>query len=638
MAPPALDRVVRTCLKKDPEERWQTAHDVALQLEWIAEGGSAAGVPKPVAHRRRSRERMAWGLAGVLGAALIAAVGWYALNRPAEAVHHTLRYQVPAPAGVSVMDSPKLSPDGRYMAFNATDTTGTAMLWIQPLNALEAHPLPGTEGARRAIWSPDSRSVAFFTKGKLRRVDIAGGPAQILCEAPTGADGSWSPEGFIVFDGNSSDSLRQVPDTGGIPGPASVLNHADLEQVHAWPYFLPDGKHFLFQVQYSDNRPSVIRVGELGSFKTRTLEKTDSRMEYVPPGYILWVQDRTLLARKFDAGSLKFTGEPFPVLESIGASGLGLAQFSTSDDGILAYREQGQPTNKLVLLDRDGRASELPFGEARYGNPAISPDGRRVVVEITDAVSGTDDLWVLDLDRGTRTRLTLDPADDICGTWSPDGRRVAFASDRNGQYDIFVKAADGTGSATAVYRSGSYKEPYSWSPDGAYILIHTLSPNSRWDNLAVPVAGGDSIAVATGPFAEGKPAISPDGHWVTYQTGETGRNEVYVQAFPEPSGKWQVSIDGGIEPFWSRNGHEICYSNPDRDLMTVDVTLGDGGGIRTGTPLRRFRLPVSAGNATRNRWCPDAAGDRFLAVSPRGAATLPPTTIMVDWVSDLIRR
>jgi Tol biopolymer transport system component len=638
LTPPALDRVVRTCLKKDPEERWQTAHDVALQLEWIAEGGSAAGIPKPVAHRRRRRERIAWGLVAVLGAALVVSAGWYALNRPAEPARHMLRYQVPVPDGVSAVDSPKLSPDGRYMAFNATDTTGKAMLWVQPLNSLTAHPLPGTEGARRAIWSPDSRSVAFFSDGRLRRVDIAGGPAQILCEAASGADGAWSPEGVIIFDGNASDSLRRVPDTGGIPEAASVLNHAEHEQAHAWPYFLPDGKHFLFQVQYSDNQPNVIRVGELGSFETRTLERTDSRMEYARPGYILWVQDRTLLARKFDPGSRKFTGEPFPVLESIGGGTLGLAQFSTSSDGLLAYREQARSNDELVMLDRTGHASVLPFGAAQFGDPAFSPDGHRVAVQITDPGSGTADLWVLDLDRTTRTRLTLVPADDGCGIWSPDGRRLAFCSDRDGQYDIYVKPADGTGNATLVFKSANYKEPCSWSPDGKYILFHTLDPKTRWDVLAVPAAGGDTMMVAGGEFTQGKPAVSPDGRWVAYQSHETRQMQVYVQAFPKPSGKWQVSIDGGTEPFWTENGREICFLSHDRDLMTVDVSAEDGGGLRTGTPVRRFRIPVSSDTATRNRWCPDAAGDRFLAVSPSNAAGLPPTMIMVDWVSELTRR
>ncbi len=638
LTPPALDRVVRTCLKKNPDERWQTAHDVALQLEWIAEGGSAAGLPAPVAHRRRSRERAAWGIAAVLGLALAAAVSWYALNRPVEPARHMLRYQVPVPAGVSAVNSPKLSPDGRYMAFNATDTTGKAMLWVQPLNALTANPLPGTEGARRAIWSPDSRSVAFFAQGKLRRVDIAGGPAQILCEAATGADGAWSPQGVILFDGNASDSLRRVPDTGGIPEAATVLDHADHEQADAWPYFLPDGKHFLFQVQYSDNRPAAIKVGELGSFKAKDLEKTDSRMEYVPPGYILWVQDRTLLAREFDAGSLKFTGAPFPVLESIGSGSLGLAQFSTSRDGMLAYRQQYQSNDHLVLVDRTGHVSTLSFGVAHFGDPALSPDGHRVAVEMTDPGNGMNDLWILDLDRGTRTRLTLDPGDDVVGVWSPDGRQVAFASNRGGQYDIYVKAADGTGSATPVFQSGNYKEPCSWSPDGKYILFHTLDPKTRWDVLAVPAAGGDSIVVAGGAFSQGKPAVSPDGRWLAYQSNETGKAQIYVQALPRASGKWQVSIDGGTEPFWTEHGREICYLDAERYLMTVEVTVDTGGGVRTGAPVRRFRMPVSSDNATRNRWCPAAAGDRFLAVSPNSSAELPPTTIMVNWVDELTRR
>ncbi len=636
MTPPGLDRVIRTCLKKDPEERWQTAHDVALQLQWIAEGGSAAGVPRPVTHRRKHRERAAWVVASVCALLALGAAGFAFTHRSRPDVQ-TLRYRIPSPAGLTFIDSPKLSPSGRYLAYNATDSTGTSRVWVQPLDSFAARSLEGTEGASRPFWSPDSRALAFFAGGRLKRVDVGGGPVQTLTDQVNGSDGAWSQEGFILFDGRTGDSLRVVPAGGGVPAPATRLDRAAGEVTHGWPYFLPDGKHFVYQVNYAGGRGDSLKVGELGDFETRTLGPGNSRVEFAEPGYLLYVGDGTLLARRFDPGSLTFKSDPFPVTEAVTTTAYGLADFSLSANGILAYRRGETQNRRLVWTDTAGKILGTAGKPAAYLAPVLDPSGTRIAVGVLDDRLGTFDVWILETTRGTASRLTFSPKQDWFPVWSPDGTRVAFASDRDGSSNIYVKSANGSGEATPVWKDDGRVLPTSWSADGKTLFAMRSDPETDWDIWAVPMEGdGKPYPVVQTPLYEGRGMISPDGRWIAYPSSESQRVQIYVQAFPGPGGKWQISTDGGDETQWSADGKTLYYLDLSRNLMAVDIRTE--GGFQAGVPRRLFPANVVQSLTDRNRFAVSGDGSRVLLVSTNSSQTLEPTTVVVNWAAEIARR
>src|SRR5689334_2573471 len=404
MTPPAVDRLVKGCLAKEPEHRWSTAHDVMLQLQWIAEGGSAAGLPAPVAARRRSREKLAWGVAGAL--ALAAAALAYGFAKRAPQPPRMVRFEVAIPPNVSAIDAPKISPDGRLLAFNATDATGKAQIWIRPLNALAAQPLAGTEGTRRPFWSPDSRYLAFMAEGKLKKIDVTGGPPTKICDAPTAVDGSWSPEGVILLDGTGTDPILRVPAAGGTPVVAVKTEPSRKEIQVGWPEFLPDGRHFLYMAANQKPDDGAYRIGSLDSAETKPLAPAQTMLAYAPPGYLLFVKDKTLVAQPFDAKALKITGEPVPLAEQIGTDAVGLARFSVSRDGVLAYRT-GDSGDRIMWVDRSGKELGTILENGEYQDVQISPAGDQIAFDLQDARLGRADVWLRDLARGVNSRFTF---------------------------------------------------------------------------------------------------------------------------------------------------------------------------------------------------------------------------------------
>jgi Tol biopolymer transport system component len=640
MSPPALDRVVKTCLAKDPEKRWQTAHDVALQLEWIAEGGSQAGVPAPVAARRRHRERLAWVVAAV-GIAASVALGALTVLNKTEPDTQVLRYRIPVPENLVGFSHPQISPDGLMIAFLAADSTGTGSIWIQRLNALDPQPLPGTTDAQRPFWSPDSRHLAYFTsQGKLKKVNVAGGPPQTIGEQAGASDGSWGSNGIILFDLSANDSVMAIPAKGGVPYAASVIARQDGETGAAWPYFLPDGKHFLFMGMSTDQDNLTLRIGELGSMESRVLGQVTSRMEYSPPGYLLFVKEGTLLAQPFDAGKGEFTGEPVPVAENVSAGGANFqGRYSVSQTGILTYWVgRGASANRLVWVDRKGAELEQIGDPGPYSVAVPSPDAKSLLVGILDTRTNTDDLWIRDLERGTMSRFTFDPADEDAGVWSPDGTRIIFSSDRSGPNDLYIKESNGVGDP-AVFRHSTL--PYfvnDWSRDGQWIfLTKYVASGGRLDVLAVPASGeGDSVVIANSPFHEGAVHVSPDGRWVAYQSLESGQWEVYVQAFPEPRGKWQVSTQGGSNVQWRDDGKEIFYVAPDSRIMAVEVS-GETT-FRAGVPQPLFRAQLAGDSFSAQRYAVVDNGQRFLLRTGAGAGFTPPITVVKNWAAELQER
>jgi serine/threonine protein kinase len=640
MSPPALDRVVKTCLAKDPEDRWQTAHDVALQLKWIAEGGSQAGVPAPVAARRKHRERLAWvvALAGVAASAVLLATTVLNTTEPDTQV---LRYQVPIPEHLTGFSNPQISPDGRMIAFLASDSTGTGSIWIQRLNALEPQPLPGTSDASRPFWSPDSRHLAYFTaQGKLKKVNVSGGPPQTIGEHPGGSDGSWGAGGIILFDASATDSIMSIPAKGGVPSPATVIARDSGETGAAWPYFLPDGKHFLYMGMSTNRDNLTVRVGELGSLESRVLGQVSSRMEYADSGYLLYVKDGTLLAHPFDAGKAEFTGEPLPVAENVSTSGVNFqGRFSVSKNGILTYWVgQTSTIRRLVWTDRAGKELEEIGEPGTYTDPVLSPDGRHLLVAIQDPRNDTDDLWIKDLERGTTSRFTFDPADEDGGVWSPDGTRIVFTSDRSGNSDMYLKQASGAGDPVLFHANGFPSAVSDWSRDGKWIIASQFMPSgNRLDVLAFPASGaGDSVAVARTTFHEFDGQLSPEGRWIAYASMESGQWEVYVQAFPDAQGKWQVSTQGGSNPQWRDDGKEIYYLAPDNRIMAVDAA-GDET-FRAGVPQALFRAQIAGSPFSLNRYRVVDNGQRLLLRLGTGSGSIPPITVVKNWAAELEER
>jgi Tol biopolymer transport system component len=631
MTPPAFDRVVQTCLAKDAEDRWQTAHDVKLQLEWIAEGGSVVGLPAPVAARRKSRERLAWAMAGVAAlATAVFAVGF--LSRAPQPLKQS-RFEIPPPPGLTQVGSPRISPDGRHIAFIAVDGEGNSQIWLRPLDSIEARPLAGTEGAgdTRPIWSPDSRHIAFFVANKLKKVPVSGGPAQTISDV-NGADGSWSNKGEIVFDGGPGDPLRRVSASGGVAKAEITLEERKDVTGLGWPEFLPDGRRFLY-ISDTLGDSSMITLHTLGEDEDVPLAPADSRVQYVEPGYLIYVIDGMLVAHPFDSGGGKLTGEPIPLADNVGATTVGLADFSASAEGTLVFRSGESGGRRLLWFDRDGRELGALAEGADFADSWFSPDGKKVVTAIRDNESANMDLWIHDLDRDVMSRFTFDPGVDQNPLWSPDGSKIVFSSNRSESQGLYLKDASGVGAVEPLLEAEENMYPGDWSRDGRVLLFGKVVSETSWDIWALPTDGsGDSFALVQSEFVEVRPTFSPDGKWFAYQSNESGREEIYVRQFPGPGGQWQVSTNGGVEPIWSADGSEIFYLDGSRDLVSVPVTMG--ATFEAGLPQKLFD-PEVFGTIQRSRFAVTRDGQRFLVLTSMSGEAIRPATVVLNWHAGL---
>jgi Tol biopolymer transport system component/predicted Ser/Thr protein kinase len=648
MAPPALDRLVRTCLAKDPDERWQSAHDVVQQLRWIGEAGSQAGVPAPVAERRRSRERLAWTVAAI-AAVLGAALGFLAarLGRRVEPLQVRLKIAPPEGTRFPWWTLPAVSPDGSKIAFTAVSgqvaadrasaaAAGESHLYIRALDAETATRIPGTEGAYWPFWSPDGRQIGFATfppQPRLRKVDVSGGPPQTLCDLTSAHDGaSWSRDGVILFA--QGGALYRVPAGGG---EAKRLDQPDPKQANPkGPQFLPDGR-FLYLSMAERQQDRALYLGSLdGKERTRVLT-TDRIAAYVPSGHLLFMNGQVLSAQAFDRAKRRLEGDPFPVAERVVLMrGLfGGAAFSVSPGGVLAWRTgAATETMQLTWFDRSGKKLGAVGPPAEYSNPALSPDERSLAVGQAEAGQLTRDLWVFDLVRGTRTRLTFDPGDDLNPTWSPDGRRMAFSSTRGPTRDILEKAADGSGDERRLFVPKEGEAAVEdWSADGRLLLFNRQSVGQSADLYVLPLTGAERqpLPLLATPFSESMGQFSPNGRFVAYRSSESGRSEVYVQAIDadgKPTrGKWQVSTNGGLEPRWRRDGRELFYVN-DSTLFAVDVKI-DGAAFEAGIPKALFDLQLP--DPRRNRFVVSRDGQRFLFNAAAEQASDAPIQVLVNW-------
>jgi eukaryotic-like serine/threonine-protein kinase len=639
MTPPALDRVVHTCLAKAPEDRFQSVHDLRLQLGWLAEAGSQAGVPATVAVRRKRREWLGWAAALLL--LLVGGVGYYlAYLEHGRVLSIAVRSSIEAPEQQTFSFTgdgggpPAISPDGTRVVYAAADNQGKQRLWLRPLNSLTTQPIAGTDDATFPFWSYDSHKIGFFADGSLKVVDLFGGPAPVLCPAPNGRGGTWSKNDLILFSPTFRGGLSAVSSAGG---EAKVL--LDQRQTpfssFRWPQFMPDGKHFVFlAVQHEKGPESSLFFASLDGLKPKLVMTATAGARYAS-GRLLFLRGTALMSQAFDPSTGKLSGEPALVADQVlWDGGVWRGVFDASTNGVLAY-ERGSvaAATRLAWFDRNGKQLSSVAIPTGFQTMTLSRDAKFLAVQGNPAA----DLWSYDLARGVHTRLTFDPANHAFPAWSPDDKWVAYVSGKNNKNDIFRKPSDGTGAEEPLIVSPQNKNLSDWSPDGTYILfIQPGASNQGSEIWAMPLAGERKpFPIVQTPFNNSGAVFSPDGKWVAYSSDESGRNEVYVTSFPNPAGKWQVSLDGGANPQWSSNGKEIFFlSANDNRIMSAQVG-SKGSQFVVGKVQPYFRL---SGTAQIFAWFqPAPGGEKFLAPAPT-AENQPALTLILNWPAELDKK
>jgi eukaryotic-like serine/threonine-protein kinase len=641
MTPPAFDRVVKTCLEKDPEDRWQTAHDVMLELKWVAEGGSAAGLPAPVVARRKSREKLAWGLAALFAVGMIAAAVGAVRFWRAAAQTRTIRASVLPPPKSSfrffgLSGAMALSPDGRFLAYVAANPEGRRVLWVRPLHSMTEQALAGTEDATFPFWSPDSRHIGFFANDRLKKIAVVGGPALTICPAVDGRGGAWSRDGSILFALRNSPIYR-VPETGGSAVEITKLDASRADTSQRWPVVLPDGRHFLYLAspQGSASESNALFFASLDGKENRKLLQPAPMNAAYASGHLLYARESTLLAQPFDPDRGRFRGEAFPVAENLFVDSLfSRAAFAASDNGVLAYQTGEALVGAIYTwYDRTGKPIAPATNEPLVARGfRLSPDDGRLAAGVFDLAGGNIDVWVVDLKRGTRSRLTFEPTVEASPVWSPDGARIAFSSDRKGQ-PLIVKSASGTGAEEILFRSDEPKNPSSWSADGRYLLFSRTLSKTKTDVWVLPLSGDRKpFPLVQSEFIDRNGQFSPDGRWVAYVSDESGRLEIYVVPFPGPGGKWQISTGGGATPHWSADGRELFYTSPNLELMAVEIKPGPE--FEVSPPKLLFTL---SSLTAQGSYDVSADGRRFLQGVSREAAPTP-VTLVLNWTSEIGRK
>jgi Tol biopolymer transport system component len=570
--------------------------------------------------------------------ALTGALAYRYLSRPPNPLP-AVRFAVPPPDGATLApyEALAISPDARTLAFVASTADGRQLLWIRPLDSLTPRPLPGTEGATSPFWSPDSRFIGYFSQGVLNKIDASGGSPQPLCKAD-GLGGTWNRQGVILF-GHMWDAIYRVPDTGGDPTPLTRLDPARKEVGHRWPSFLPDGRHFLYQAR--DPGQGVIAVGSLDSKETTLLFAADSKTDYAPPGYLLFVREQKLMAQAFDAKKLEVTGARAALAERVIASANGHAPLSVSDSGVLAYRSNSFGSlHHLEWFDRQGK-SLGPIGPGvisfYFRDPEVAADGTRLVVADGNALMGHSILMMIDWANRMATRLSPERAIDIGPTWSPDGSRLVYASYTNGHYDLYQRPATLAGTAEVLLTSPEDKFPEDWSADGRFILYSTKSSsNTKYDLWVFPLFGeGKPIPLLQTLANERQARFSPDGRWIAYVSDESGKNQVYVQGFPLSDFKRQISTEGGVQPRWRSDGKELFFLDLNRRLMAVELSTDSTW--QAGVPHVLFETRVAGLTDTRNHYAVAAGGQRFLLNTVMQESSSAPIIIVLNWAATLTK-
>jgi serine/threonine protein kinase/Tol biopolymer transport system component len=626
--------LLKRCLEKNSQRR-------------LRDIGDAMGIVESTAEPRPSSSWRKWTLAAVTAASLaaLAAVSFVHFRETRPEAHMIIA-SINPPENTSFVDMPALSPDGRRVVFSAREPDGKTQLWVRPLDSPSAQRLAGTEagfselpGHYCPFWSPDSRSIAFFADRKLKRMDASGGPALTLAETPFPSGGSWSPEDVIVFAPTFYGSLQRVAAGGGVPRVATTPEPGHNSS-HLWPWFLPDGRHFLFADHTEAGSTSfMLRIGALDSPDVKTVGPADSHVVY-SSGYLLYVRENALMAQPFDEKRLAVTGEAKPVAEQVvGAffsSGIP-SIFSAAQNGLLVYQTGMGSQKQLTWYDRRGKPVGILGDPGAFWSVEFSPDHKSLAVTLRGQ---SDDIWIYDVARGVPTRFTSSQAANRDPVWSPDGRSIVYLSNAKGPFDLYRKAADGTRKEQLLYGDAANKVPTSWSPDGKSLLFFRVDTKTLQDIWVLPVTASSRPDAPSKPFLwlatpsrEFFARFSPDGHWVAYLSDDSGRPEVYVAPFPGPGPRRRLSTGGGWEPRWRPDGTEIFYIGLDRMLMAAEVSVKrdsiEPGAVR---PL---------GILVANGFYPydvSLDGQRFLVATPREQKSPVPLTLIQNWTALLKKK
>jgi eukaryotic-like serine/threonine-protein kinase len=634
--PGSIRELLHRCLVKDPKQRLQAIGEARIAIEKYLADPNAE--PAAIEGQKKNHERLLSVIAAtaVLAAILLGVLYW----RKAPEEPRVSRSYIKAMPNSSFLLTGQtgagfaLSPDGRRLAYVAQNADGKVLLWVRPIDSLHAQPLAGTEGGGFPFWSPDSRFIGFFTGGKLKKIEASGGPPLILCDAALGRGATWNQEGVILFTPGPSSPIYGVPAAGGETSQVTTLKN---QQSHRWPYFLPDGRHFLYLAGSPftpiDNPSNAVMIGSMDSKEAKLLFHNYSNAIY-SSGHILFLRQNTLMAQPFDVKRLELTGDAFPIADPVQEDqGRVLGVFSASRNGILTFAEGTKGADRqLIWFDHSGKKlGEVPGADA-YADNQISPDGKRLTFSLQSSGS---DIWVYDIARGVKTRLTFGSSSSQGNQgviWSPDGRRIAYTSVRPGAFGLYQRPSDGSGKEEVIQEATpSPKYPTDWSPDGK-VLAYYESKMGIWEIWMVPLAGERKpYPFLQSQFSQVGARFSPDGKWVAYFSFESGRPEVYVVPFPGPGGKWQVSTGGGNWPRWRRDGKEIFYLSPDNKIMAAEVK-GNGSSFEVGAVRALFETrPYRTGGAAFDV---TADGQRFIinytAEQPTAAITL-----VVNWPADL---
>ncbi len=639
--PPNVRELIERCLTKDAKKRLRDIGEARLVLEGgHAPSASKIGMVAPAIDASASRtaqrsSRMGFALAALL-ASTTAVLAWMLVTR-SQAPEQTMRFSIATPPiALGFPREPAcvaVSPDGSKIAASVSDSSGRSAVWVRSLDALEGQLLPGSENSTVLFWSPDSRSIVFSTQDKLKKADTRGGTPEVLCSINnSGRGGSWGSRGTIVYAPTGSGPLMKVSQEGGKPSPATTLEAT--ETGHRFPRFLPDGIHFLFVSLPNHDGEYSVYVGSTESQQKQLLMSAGGTPVYVNPGYLLFGRKGRIVAQRFDASSRKLQGEPVVLRdEPRDSEFLGSPPFSASEQGTLAYFSQQATPLELRWFDRSGKLlGRVPAPAGPYENVSLSPDGTHALVILRESTDESD-LWMIDLARGSMTRFTDGPGRVDRPAWSPDGRQIAFSSNRNSRWDVFVKPSDGSAREEAIMTAGSLLKYVSdWSRDGQALIVETLAEKTGWDLWQVPMTGAHTpTPYLVTPFDELRAEISPDGRWCAYQSNESGHSAVYVQSYPGAGNKRQVSTKFGAFAHWRVDGRELEIGTPTGiGYLDFDPITG-----AVGNSFAEFPRPVL--NTPALAFKGDLSGGIVLA-PPGNFAISTDLTIVLNWRAELAKQ
>jgi eukaryotic-like serine/threonine-protein kinase len=634
--PTKIRDLLHRCLQKDKTLRMQAAGDVRIEIhEVLTIPATAEPIAAAIGIRSLGQRALILGLGALLLVAVIASLAAWNLKHsrtpPLQPVSRTVINLPPGQqlAGLENGPAVALSPDGTRLAYVAR-LGGMQQLYLRAMDSLEAKRIPGTEGAVNPFFSPDGQWLGFFADGKLKKVSVSGGPALSLGEGALSRGASWGSPGMIVYAPTPTSILQQISDAGGVSQPLTRLEKGETS--HRWPEFLPGGKAFLFVPGTAANYAQVA-VQLIGTSERRNLVQGGTNPHYAQSGHLVYAQGGNLMATRFDPERLMVTGTPVPVLEGVVQSTIGAAQYSFSGNGALVYVPGGtqRTQNRLVWVSRNGAELPLSAPARTYAEPRVSPDGRRVAVTVAEQES---QVWLYDLSRETLTRFTFGGNFNSASAWTPDGKRIAFQSTKEGAVNIFWQMANGSGGLERLTTSQGRQAPSSWSPDGQLLAFIDSTPALGIDISVLRLGDRNAQPFLQTPFNETSPRFSPDGLWLAYVSNESGRNEIYVQPYPGPGGKWQISTEGGTEAVWNLNGRELFYRSGDK-MMAVDIATQPSFAVGKPKVLFAGQYLQTPGTLPNYDITPD--GQRFLMLKPteQAEAALTQINVVLNWFEEL---